>query len=88
MSNKILSQNKQQARPDIVEIDITRHDYHYFYNRRINGKTVVTARRIESDLAQEIYLAYAERGEQYNTGVVDFDPAPRQWMWTVRVEVS
>jgi hypothetical protein len=90
MSSIILSQNKRQASATIVEINLVRNNGHIFYNRRENGQAVVTAKLIDSDQAQEIYYANAERGEwQRTTGAIDFGTEPRVWSWSVKVvEVS
>lgn len=68
----------------VVEIDIVRHEHFYFYNRRVGGHSVVTAERISPQRALDIYDANTD-APQYNTGRVDFGPAPCEWTWTAKL---
>lgn len=67
-----------------VEVDIVRHEHFYFYNRRENGHSVVTAERIPPQRAREIYEANRSNDEQRTIGRVDFDRPPCEWSWTTR----
>ena len=69
-----------------VEIDIVRHEAFYFYNRRENGRGVVTAQRIAPERARGIVEANDD-AEQYVTGKVTFSPEPCQWTWTAKLTV-
>ena len=68
----------------VVEIDIVRHEAFYFYNRRENGRSVVSAQRISPERAQGIVEANDDV-EQYATGNVTFSPEPCQWTWTAKL---
>ena len=69
----------------IVEIDLVRHDAHIFYNRRENGRSIVTGQRVPLDRARQIYEANQENDWQRRNGLVSFDPAPGEWSWTTRI---
>ena len=66
-----------------VEVDIVRHEHFYFYNRRENGHSVVTAERIPPQRALDIYDANTD-SEQYTSGRVNFGPAACEWTWTAK----
>ena len=71
----------------IIEIDIVRHGFFYFMNRRENGRTVVNAQQISRDRAKEVYEANDGLGRQRRINTVDFtDIRPHEWSWTVTVE--
>lgn len=70
--------------PAIVEIDIARHESYYFYNRRLNGRSVVSGQRIAPERARGIVEANAD-AVQASTGEVDFSERPSTWTWTARV---
>lgn len=73
--------------PTIVEIDLVRHDAHIFYNRRENGRSIVTGQRVPLDRARQIYEANQENDWQRRNGLVSFDPAPGEWSWTTRIAI-
>ncbi len=67
-----------------VEIDVVRHDNFYFYNRRENGQSVITAERISPQRAAQIVESNAD-SDQYATGEVDFGLAVCEWTWTAKL---
>jgi len=67
-----------------VEIDVVRHDHFYFYNRRENGQSVVSAQRISPERAAQIVQSNAD-SDQYTTGQVTFQSTPCEWTWTAKL---
>lgn len=72
------------ATPTIVEVDIVRHEHFFFYNRREDGRSVVTSQRIAPDRARQIYEANQTNAWQRTTGRISFDATPCEWSWTTR----
>lgn len=70
--------------PALVEVDVVRHESYYFYNRRLNGRSVVSGQRIAPERARAIVEANAG-APQYATGDIDFGERPCQWTWTAKV---
>ncbi len=73
--------------PGIVEIDLVRHEHFFFYNRREDGQSTVTARRIPVERARQIYEANEGNDWQQTRGQVSFEAAPCEWSWTTRIAV-
>lgn len=74
----------------IVEIDLVRSPYgHIFYNRRENGRHVVSAQPIDRRRARQIYEANHNAPDaEFERGRVDFRPTAGEWSWTVRLKIN
>jgi len=84
-SRKIVAEKRRT----VVEIDIIRHNFFYFYNLRRNGQKIETAKRIDRERAEEIYNENLGQGKQRTINRVIFDDLrPCEWSWTVRLEVD
>jgi hypothetical protein len=80
MHNTTITQPRQ-----IVEIMIVRHCHHYFYNRRVNGRSDVSGQPITRERAEQIYRNSADATDRIGSGPVgDFNPTPCEWSLSVR----
>lgn len=69
-----------------TEVDVVRHDFHYFYNRREDGVAAVFGKPISRERAMQIVEAN-EDCKGYVSGVVDFtQDEPREWAWTAVID--
>lgn len=75
------------TQPRVIEVDVIRHNFYYFMNRREDGETVISAVLITRERAMQILGANKGHGRQRTINTVDFDPIrPAEWSWTMRLE--